>query len=73
MGTDFDYFEERAGERGEAAALQKGTLTAVQVENRKILRRIMKKAGFIPLPSEWWHFNAIPSKTIRATGELPPF
>lgn len=73
MGTDFDSFEDRAGERGEAAALQKGTLTAAQVENRKILRRIMKKAGFIPLPSEWWHFNAIPSKTIRATGELPPF
>ena len=73
MGTDFDSFENRAGEKGEAEALQAGTLTTEQIENRKILRQVMKKAGFIPLPSEWWHFNAISSKTIRATGELPPF
>lgn len=73
MGTDFDSFEAKAGERGESEALKKGTLTGEQVENRKLLRRIMKRAGFLPLPSEWWHFNAIPSKTIRATGELPPF
>lgn len=73
MGTDFDSFENRAGKRGEADALEMGTLTAVQVENRELLRRIMRDAGFLPLDSEWWHFNAIASKKIRATGELPPF
>lgn len=73
MGTDFDSFEGRAGERGEASALSNGTLSKAQVENRKLLRSIMKRVGFLPLPSEWWHFNAIPSKKIRATGELPPF
>ena len=73
MGTDFDSFENRAGEKGEAEAFRRGTLTESQIENRRLLKSIMKKAGFLPLNSEWWHFNAIPSKTIRATGELPPF
>ncbi len=73
MGTDFDSFESRAGKRGEAEALEKGSLTASQVENRELLRRIMCGAGFLPLASEWWHFNAIASRKIRATGELPPF
>ena len=73
MGTDFDSFEARAGEKGEVEALLKGTLTENQIANRCLLKSIMKKAGFLPLNSEWWHFNAIPSKTIRATGELPPF
>lgn len=26
-------------------------------KNRKLLRSIMKKAGFTPLSSEWWHFD----------------
>ncbi len=73
MGTDFDSFENRAGKRGEPEALENGTLTALQVKNRELLRRVMLGAGFLPLASEWWHFNAIASKKIRATGELPPF
>lgn len=73
MGTDFDSFENRAGKRGEAEALEKGTLSARQIENRNLLRRVMLSAGFLPLASEWWHFNAVSSKKIRATGELPPF
>ena len=58
MGTDFDSFERCAGEVGEADALQSGRLTEQQVNNRKILRSIMTRAGFVPLGSEWWHFNA---------------
>ena len=58
MGTDFDSFERCAGEVGETDALQRGRLTELQVNNRKILRSIMTRAGFVPLGSEWWHFNA---------------
>jgi len=58
MGTDFDSFERCAGEVGEADALQSGRLTEQQVNNRKILRSIMLRAGWVPLSSEWWHFNA---------------
>ena len=28
------------------------------IKNRKILEDVMKKYGFIPLPTEWWHFDA---------------
>ena len=58
MGTDFDSFERCAGEVGEAAALESGRLTQQQIDNRNILRNIMKRAGWVPLSSEWWHFNA---------------
>lgn len=66
MGTDFDSFEPCAGMQGEAAALKNGRLNKAQIENRLLLRNVMKRAGFIALPSEWWHFNAFLSKEIRA-------
>lgn len=58
MGTDFDSFERCAGLVGEADALKSGRLTQEQIDNRNKLRSIMKKAGWVPLNSEWWHFNA---------------
>lgn len=58
MGTDFDSFERCAGEVGEADALQSGRLTQQQIDNRNKLRSIMKRAGWVSLSSEWWHFNA---------------
>ena len=65
MGTDFDSFERCAGEVGEAEALKSGRLTQEQVDNRNKLRKIMRGAGWVPLGSEWWHFNAYPSKYVR--------
>ncbi len=58
MGADFDSFERCAGFVGEADALQTGRLTLQQIDNRNLLRNIMKRAGWVMLPSEWWHFNA---------------
>lgn len=31
-------------------------LTAEQAENRRILVRAMKRAGFVNYPLEWWHY-----------------
>ncbi len=73
MGTDFDSFEAAAGKQGEKEALKTGRLSTEQVKNREILRQIMKKAGFIALPSEWWHFNAYPSKYVRENYNRLPF
>lgn len=72
MGTDFDSFESAAGRKGEAAALKSGRLTKEQVANREVLRKLMKAAGFIELPSEWWHFNALPSKQVRERYKKAP-
>jgi len=36
-----------------------------QADNRKLLSDTMKKAGFIPLSFEWWHFNGMPKDQAR--------
>lgn len=33
------------------------TLTSKQIDNRKLLKELMTKHGFIPLKEEWWHFT----------------
>ena len=30
---------------------------AKRIANRNLLKRTMEKYGFIPLPTEWWHFS----------------
>jgi D-alanyl-D-alanine dipeptidase len=36
-----------------------------QKRNRKLLSNIMKKAGFLPLSYEWWHFNGMAKDEAR--------
>jgi D-alanyl-D-alanine dipeptidase len=36
-----------------------------QAENRQLLSDTMKKAGFLPLSYEWWHFNGMPKDQAR--------
>lgn len=57
MGTPVDYLGKKAGITNEDTMLKQGLLTSDQVENRRLLRRVMKHGGFTPLGSEWWHFN----------------
>lgn len=65
MGTSFDAFVAESEITYEDSALVIGTLLPEQVENRRYLRSIMRQAGWIPLPAEWWHFNARPAKWVR--------
>lgn len=57
MGTPFDHLGKEANIDKEEELVKKGVLTRKQVENRKLLRRVMTAGGFTPLKSEWWHFN----------------
>jgi zinc D-Ala-D-Ala dipeptidase len=57
MGTEFDYAGEKAYPCLEKELLAKGILTKQQIENRKLLRSAMLKAGFTLNAFEWWHFN----------------
>ena len=66
MGTIFDYFGDLAYPTKEAYLLKIGKLTKQQVDNRKILRNAMKKAGYGSIISEWWHFNALSRKAAKA-------
>lgn len=54
MGTPFDYFGEEA--HHEYIYFPKEVL-----ENRLILKEAMKKAGFRPQNSEWWHYSFVGS------------
>ena len=58
MGTPFDYFGAISHPEHEPSLLQSGDLSHEQLSNRLLLRYCMVQAGFIPIPQEWWHFNA---------------
>ena len=58
MGTPYDFFGLEAQPRCEEQMVAKGVLTRKQVSNRKLLRRIMRQAGFLSITSEWWHCNS---------------
>jgi len=58
LGADFDEFNEIAYPTMEAHFLANGKLTQQQIDNRQLLRKVMKSQGFRNLPTEWWHFNA---------------
>lgn len=66
MGTIFDFFGQEAEPRREAAMLKAGKLTPQQLENRKLLRRVMKKAGYTSIETEWWHYNAMSREKAKA-------
>lgn len=50
MPTGFDDFSSRAGRTYEG-------ISDEARRNALLLEDAMKKAGFIPYPEEWWHFN----------------
>lgn len=66
MGTEFDFFGELAQPKLEQKFLNSGELSAEQHENRLLLRRIMRQAGFYDIKTEWWHFNAMGSLTVKS-------
>ena len=70
MGTTFDFFGPLAQPRYEEKYLRSGALTLDQAQNRWILRRVMKEAGFHIILSEWWHFNAFERKETRTKYKL---
>lgn len=65
MGTDFDDLTELAGPNHEEKFLASGELSALQVKNRHSLRAVMEESGFLQLPHEWWHYDALPADEVR--------
>lgn len=65
MGTDFDHLGPLAEPRYHQKFLASGELTQEQVDNRMLLKRVMRSAGFQAILREWWHFNAKPKSVAR--------
>ncbi len=59
MGTEYDYIGEPAHPVREQQMLEQGRITADQIANRQLLRKVMRQGGFWGIQTEWWHFNAM--------------
>jgi D-alanyl-D-alanine dipeptidase len=65
MGSAFDHFGPESHITAESRLLLSGAITQQELDNRKLLRRIMKQQGLQPLNSEWWHFNLMSRAQAR--------
>lgn len=72
MGTPVDYLGKEAHITEEAQLVKNGKISEQERENRLLLRRIMKDAGFRSLPSEWWHFNRYSRQTAKERYQVIP-
>lgn len=66
MGTEVDHLGIEANIDKEEAMVRDGVISETERQNRLLLRRIMKSAGFTPLKSEWWHFNLVSRAIAKA-------
>ena len=67
MGSDFDHFGPESHIDNEAHLLVTGKIAQEEYDNRRLLRRIMRQQGLLPLTSEWWHFNLMTTAQARRT------
>ena len=58
MGAAYDDINKIAYPSLETEFLLKGLLSQKQIDNRKLLRKVMSQYGFSGIETEWWHFNA---------------
>lgn len=66
MGTKIDHLGPEANIHREKQLVAQGKITEAARQNRILLRRVMKTGGFMPLRSEWWHFNLRSRADARA-------
>ena len=57
MGTKIDYMGKAAHIDNEAALVSAHIISPEARRHRQLLRQVMRYGGFMPLRTEWWHFN----------------
>jgi D-alanyl-D-alanine dipeptidase len=70
MGSTFDHFGEEAHIDKEEILLQAGKISREAYNNRRLLRQIMRQAGFRTILYEWWHFNACSKEEAKKNYRL---
>lgn len=70
MGAGYDDIREIAYPKFEERFLESGELTIEQIENRKLLRKVMSYQSFSNITTEWWHFNACSRNQAKLTYKL---
>lgn len=66
MGTVIDHLGKWAHIDIEDEMVEKGIISKEAYNNRRLLRTVMKQAGFKTLRTEWWHFNFITRAEAKA-------
>ena len=66
MGTKVDALTYISHTDNEEELVRTGKISNEAMENRRLLRRVMREAGFKSLRSEWWHFNYTTRADARA-------
>lgn len=57
MGTKVDALTSLSHIDREEELAGSGRISREAIENRRLLRRVMREAGFKTIRTEWWHFN----------------
>lgn len=57
MGTKVDYMGAASHIDKEQELVSRRIISREALANRRLLREVMRAAGFMPLHTEWWHFN----------------
>jgi len=70
MGSHFDEIGEKSHPSQEWKLLQEGSISQEQIDNRILLRKVMRKGGFWGIQTEWWHFNAMTREAAAAQYQL---
>jgi len=65
MATAFDSFQKLAYPFYQEQYYKSGKLSEKQYRNRILLQSIMKKAGFMGITTEWWHYNSCSRKEAQ--------
>lgn len=72
MGTNYDHFGELAYPKAERQLLNEGKLSLKQLNNRILLRSVLSDVGFMPITTEWWHFNFYSRKMALSKYQVIP-
>lgn len=73
MGTPVDHLGVEANIDREEQLVRRGVISENARQNRLLLRRVMKHAGFSTIRTEWWHFNLVSKARAREKYKLLDF
>ena len=66
MGTQVDFLGPYAHIDDEEGLVGRHIITKEAKQNRELLRKVMREAGYKPLRTEWWHFNLVSRAEAKA-------
>lgn len=72
MGTKIDYMGAAAHIDKEQQLVVRHRISRQALANRRLLRSVMRYAGWRPLRTEWWHFNMCSRATARKYYKVIP-